>query len=141
MMNQAARDTYLRIQTETASPGQLVIMLYDALLRSLMRSEEAIARADVETAHTSLLHAQDVVLELIASLDMDAEGEASAMARQMASLYEYIYRRTLDASLRKEIAPVQEAIRLVTPLRTAWQTALETLAYEAGISVTGGIHG
>lgn len=140
-MNQAARDTYLRIQTETASPGQLVIMLYDALLRSLVRGEEAIARAEVETAHASLLHAQDVVLELLASLDTGAEGEAGAMARQMASLYEYIYRRTLDASLRKEAAPIHEAIRLVTPLRTAWQAALESLALEAGVSATGGIRG
>lgn len=140
-MNQAARDTYLRIQTETASPGQLIIMLYDVLLRSLMRAEEAIARTDVEAAHASLLHAQDVILELIASLDLDAEAEAGVMARQMAPLYEYIYRRTLDASLRKGVAPVQEVIRLVTPLRAAWQAALETLAYQGGVSATGGLRG
>ena len=140
-MNQAARDTYLRIQTETASPGQLIIMLYDALLRSLVRAEEAISSADVEGAHSSLLRSQDVILELIASLDMTADGEAGAMARQMGSLYEYIYRRTLDASLRKDVAPVQEVIRLVEPVRAAWQGALETLAYEAGVSATGGIRG
>lgn len=140
-MNQAARDTYLRIQTETASPGQLIVMLYDALLRNLVRAEEAIARADVEAAHASLLRSQDVVLELVASLDLDAGGEAGAMARRLAPLYEYLYRRTLDASLRKDAAPVREAIRLVTPLREAWQAALETLARQAGVSATGGIRG
>jgi flagellar protein FliS len=131
-MTQAAHDTYLRIQTETASPGQLIIMLYDALLRSLARAEEAIDRGDIEVAHRSLLRSQDVILELIASLDLDAEGEAGVMARQMAPLYEYIYRRTLDASLRKDVAPVQEAVRLVLPLRAAWQSALETIATDAG---------
>lgn len=140
-MNQVARDTYLRMQTETASPGQLVIMLYDAALRSLMRAEEAILRVDTEGAHTALLHVQDVVLELIASLNWDADGEAGALAKQMASLYEYIYRRTLDASLKKDVLAVQEVIRLVTPLRTAWQAALETLACEPGASMTGGIRG
>lgn len=140
-MNQAARDTYLRIQTETASPGQLIIMLFDALLRSLTRAEEAILRADMEVTRASLMHAQDVVLELVASLDQEAEGEAGVMARQMAPLYQYIYRRTLDASLHKDIAAVREALRLVSPLRTAWQAALETLAYEGGVSATGGLRG
>ncbi len=131
-MNQAAQNTYLRIQTETASPGQLVIMLYDALLRDLARSEQALMRADIEGAHASLLRCQDVILELIASLDIAGEGEAGVLARQMAPLYEYIYRRTLDASLRKDVGPVQEVVRLVTPLRQAWQVALESLALEAG---------
>lgn len=140
-MNQAARDTYLRIQTETASPGQLIIMLFDALLRSLTRAEEAILRADMEVTRASLMHAQDVVLELVASLDQEAEGEAGVMARQMAPLYQYIYRRTLDASLHKDIAAVREALRLVSPLRTAWQAALETLACEGGVSATGGLRG
>lgn len=140
-MNQAAHHTYLRIQTETASPGQLIIMLYDALLRSLTRAEQAMERSDIEAAHASLLRCQDVVLELIASLDITAEGEAGAMARQMAPLYEYIYRRTLDASLRKEATPLQEIVRLVLPLREAWQSALETLACEAGGAATEAIRG
>ncbi len=140
-MNQAAHDTYLRIQTETASPGQLIIMLYDALLRSLSKAEAAITANDIETAHASLLRSQDVVLELIASLDMTAEGEAGVMARKLAPLYEYIYRRTLDASLRKDVAPVQEAVRLITPLRASWQSALESLAFEAGGAATGALRG
>ncbi len=140
-MNQAARGAYLRIQTETASPGQLVVMLYDALLHSLTRAEEAIARAEVEDANASLLRAQDVVLELIASLNLDADDEAGAMARRIVPLYEYLYRRTLDASLRKDAAPLREAVRLVTPLRAAWQSALETLAGEGGVVATGGFRG
>lgn len=131
-MNQVAHDTYLRIQTETASPGQLIIMLYDALLRSLGRAEQAIARCDIEAAHASLLRSQDVILELIASLDMDAAGDAGVMARKMAPLYEYIYRRTLDASLQKDVTPVREVVGLIMPLRAAWQSALDTLANEAG---------
>lgn len=131
-MNQAARDTYLRIQAETASPGQLIVMLYDALLRSLMRGQDAILRGDIDEAHAALLHAQDVILELMASLNQEAEGEVGRTAREIAPLYEYLYRRTLEASLHKSVGPVQEAIRLVTPLREAWQSALESLAWQAG---------
>lgn len=140
-MNQVAHNTYLRIQTETASPGQLIIMLYDALLRSLARAEDAIGRADIEAAHASLLRCQDITLELMASLDLEAVGEAGIMARQMAPLYEYIYRRTLDASLQKDVAPVQEVARLVVPLRAAWQAALESIASEAGGAGIGAIRG
>lgn len=133
---QSARDTYLRMQTATASPGELIAMLYDALLRNLSRAEGGLDTRDIETAHHSLLKAQDIVLELMSSLDLDAEGEAGTIARQMAPLYEYMYRRLLDASLQKAAAPIAEVRTLVLPLREAWSAALEQIA---GQAATGGI--
>ncbi len=139
-MNHAASGAYLRVQTETASPGQLIAMLYDALLRSAARAEAAIAQGKLEEAHASLLRTQDLILELIASLALDADGEAGALARQIAPLYEYVYRRTLDASLRKDAAPLREVVRLITPMRAAWQSVLDCVA-QAGPVTTGATRG
>jgi len=130
-MPAAGYDTYQRIQTETASPGQLIALLYDAMLRSLERAQAGLEQRDLETAHAPLLRAQDIVLELMASLDVDAAGEAGAIARQIAPLYEYMYRRLLDASLKKDVAAVKEVRRLVQPVRDAWITALETVSQHA----------
>ena len=131
---QSAHQTYLRMQTTTASPGELIAMLYDALLRNLSRAEGGLASKDIEPALNALLKSQDIVLELMSSLDLDAEGDAGSIARQMAQLYEYMYRRLLDASMHKETAPIAEVRRLVEPVREAWRFALEQLAQEAAIA-------
>ena len=127
----AAHHAYRRMQTETASPPQLIAMLYDALLRNLRSSETGLETHDLEAAHQPLLRSQDILLELIASLDLEAEGEAGALARQLAPLYEYMYRRLLDASVQKDVSAVREVHRLVEPMRSAWREALEHLSREA----------
>lgn len=130
-MQAAAHQTYRKMQTATASPAELIGMLYDALLKNLRRAEDGLRAKEIEPAHHALVRSQDIVLELIASLDVDAEGEVGAIARQLAPLYEYMYRRLLDASIRKDMAPVAEVRTLVTPLRQAWAVALEQLASQA----------
>lgn len=131
---QSAHQTYLRMQTSTASPGELIAMLYDALLRNLSRAEGSLESKDIESAHNALLKSQDIVLELMSSLDLEAEGDAGSIARQMAPLYEYMYRRLLDASMHKETAPVAEVRRLVQPVRDAWRFALEQIAQQAAVA-------
>jgi flagellar secretion chaperone FliS len=114
-------------------PGELIALLYDALLRNLMRRRNAgltVARHR-GVAHRRCCVSQDIVLELISSLDTDAEGDVGSLARQLAPLYEYVYRRLLDASLHKDAAPLAEVRRLVQPVREAWAFALEQLAQDA----------
>lgn len=127
----AAHQTYRRMQTATATPGELIALLYDALVRNLTRAESGLETRDLEQAHAALLKAQDIVLELISSLDTRADGETGQMARQMAPLYEYMYHRLLDASVHKDAEPVAEVRRLVQPVREAWRFALEQVAAQA----------
>lgn len=135
---QAAHFAYRRVQTETASPGQLIAMLYDALLRNLGKVESGLEARDLEAAHEPLMRAQDIVLELISSLDMEADGDAGALARQLAPLYEYLYHRLLDASLNKDVDAVREVSGLVSPMRDAWWTALEQISQHTASAPTGG---
>lgn len=128
---QSAHQAYRRMQTATASPGELIALLYDALVRNLTRAEDGLERHDIEEAHAALIRSQDIVLELISSLSVDAEGEAGALARRLAPLYEYMYHRLLDASMHKDGEPVAEVRRLVQPVRDAWRFALEQLAADA----------
>ena len=117
--------TYRRIQAETASPGELILMLYEGLLRDLARAELALERGELEAAHTPLLRAQEIVLELNASLDHRAGGE---LAGQIAALYDYVYRRLVAANLHKDLAAVREAIKLLQPLHAAWEQAVPAAA-------------
>lgn len=116
-MPAAGYGAYRKIQTETSSPGELVVLLYDALLNDLARADLAIDAHDMPRVHERLLHAQDIVLELAASLDR-SQGE---MAEQLAALYDYCYRRLLEANIRKDPSPVREVSGLLQPVRDAWR--------------------
>ena len=112
--------TYQRIQAETASPAELILRLYDALMRDLTKADRALhSDAPLEEAHAPLVHAQDILIELLASLDMSA----GDLAQQLADLYQYMYQRLVHANVHKDGSAVREVQRLLVPIRTAWSTA------------------
>jgi flagellar secretion chaperone FliS len=120
--------TYQRIQVETSSPAGLITLLFDALRTDLYGAETALRASDHERAHARLLRAQEIVMELMTSLD-PAGGE---IPEQLAALYEYMYRRLVEANLHKDLAIVGEVAKLVEPIAEAWKTAVATAANERG---------
>ncbi len=114
------RQQYHKIQVETASPGQLVLMLYGGALRFLRLAREGLAERDIEKTHRGLTRAQEIVFELMASLDSSA-GE---VADNLLGLYVYLYGRLTDANVRKDPEPVEEALRILTRLEGAWRQVL-----------------
>lgn len=118
--------TYRTNAVLTASPGQLVLMLYDGALKALALAREGFAvPADdprrIQIINEQLLKAQAILNELQSGLNMEAGGE---FARTMHRLYDYHNRRLLEANLRKQIEPVIEVERLVRELRDAWAQML-----------------
>jgi flagellar protein FliS len=118
--------TYRANAVLTASPGQLVLMLYDGALKALALARDAFERpADdlrrIESINTHLLKAQAIITELQSGLNLEAGGE---FAQTMNRLYDYHHRRLFDANLRKQVAPVIEVERLVRELRNAWAEML-----------------
>ena len=118
--------TYRANAVLTASPGQLVLMLYDGVLKSLGLAREAFARPPedmrrIEAINQHLLKAQAILAELQGGLNMEAGGE---FALTMNRLYDYHNRRLLEANLRKQVEPVVEVERLVRELRDAWAEML-----------------
>lgn len=110
----------------TASPGQLVLMLYDGALKALLLAQEAFSLPEdqknrIEMINTHLLKAQAILSELQGGLNLEAGGE---FALTMHRLYDYHNRRLIEANLRKQVAPVIEVERLVRELRDAWAQML-----------------
>jgi flagellar protein FliS len=130
---QAYARTYRANAVLTASPGHLVLMLYDGVLKSLAIARDAFGRAEedprrLETINVQLLKAQSILYELQNGLNLEAGGE---FAQTMNRLYEYHTRRLLEANLRKKVEPVIEVERLVGQLREAWA---QMLAQGGGVS-------
>ena len=117
--------SYRQVATRTASPGQLVLMLYEGAIRFLERAEAGFQLEDpVEfntTINDNIIRAQDIVRELDFSLNVEAGGE---LAAQLRRLYDYFDRTLLEANLRKDPAGIVEVIKRITVLRDAWETML-----------------
>jgi flagellar protein FliS len=126
MLAQGYARTYRANAVLTASPGQLVLMLYDGALKSLALAQEAFKRPAedvrrIEEINSHLLKAQAIIAELQSGLNMEIGGD---FAKTMYRLYDYHHRRLLEANLRKQVEPVLEVERLLRELRDAWAQML-----------------
>ncbi|MBN1837168.1 MAG: flagellar export chaperone FliS [Spirochaetales bacterium] len=128
--------SYRETQIKTAAQGKLILMLYDGALKFL-----SLAREGLEAQHrkydevsTHLIRCQDIISELMVSLDFDRGGE---IARNLFSLYMYCNRRILDANIKKDTAPLEEVKRILSGLRDAWASIADKAPSE-GLSAEGG---
>jgi len=78
---------YRETEVLTATPGQLVVLLYDHLLLSLRRARTAMDARDVEAQSVCLEKGRDVLTELLVTLDRDRGGE---VASNLAALYSFL---------------------------------------------------
>jgi flagellar protein FliS len=118
--------TYRSNAILTASPGQLVLMLYDGALKAMALAREGFKTPDddprrIGNINQQLLKAQAILNELQNGLNMEAGGE---FAQTMYRLYDYHSRRLFEANLRKQEAPIIEVEGLVRELRDAWAQML-----------------
>src|ERR1041385_5014542 len=121
--------SYQQIATQTAPPGQLVLMLYEGTARFLERALTGFEIDDPaqcnETISNNIIRAQNIVFELNVTLNMEGGGE---LATTLRSLYEYMDRRLMEANLKKDKAAVKEILSRVAVLRDAWAQMLNNQA-------------
>jgi flagellar secretion chaperone FliS len=113
------RDRYLRDSINTASPAKLLIMLYDRLVVDLAQGEEALRAGERERANDRITHAQEIVLELRTSLDVEAWSGAPALA----NVYGWLLTELIGANIARDADRVAACRALVEPLREAWNEA------------------
>jgi flagellar protein FliS len=119
MTSPTMRNRYLQDSISTASPGKLLVMLYDRLVMDLLQGEEALHNDARETANDKLNHAQEILLELRTTLDVDAwEG-----APGLANLYGYLITELIGANIARDPARVATVRGMIEPLRDAWREA------------------
>src|SRR5690242_11647941 len=115
----AARARYASDSTDTVSPARLLTMLYDRLVSDLASAEAAMLRADIAVTGERIGRAQEILLELAASLDIEAWPEGEPLRR----LYLWMVNELWTARLRKQPEKVAECRDLIEPLRDAWRVA------------------
>lgn len=122
-----ARTRYVAAAVQTASPARLLTMLVDRLLLDVDRGAAALAAGDRPGATQHLAHAQEIVAELIASLDVAAwEG-----GQRLLSVYTWVFRELLGASASGDEARVRACRDIVEPLARTWHEAADAVARPA----------
>ena len=119
MSGTAARgiNTYRQTEIQSRSPVELVVMLYDGALRFTADAREAMVRKDIKLRQQNISRALAIVSELQSTLDMDSGGDVAA---HLDKLYGYVRDRLMDASIKQDVRPLDEARRVLTTLREGW---------------------
>ena len=125
----AVVDAYRRTEVESRSPLELVVMLYDGANRYLSQARNAIERHDSRAKHEAISRALAVVSELQNTLNIEGGGE---IATSLDSLYTFVSQALVDANVNDSVDHVDQALRVLVPLRDAW-SQLATVPTEDAI--------
>ena len=114
-------EAYRRVEAESRSPMELVVMLYDGAVRFLAAAREAHGRRDLIARGNALSRALAIIAELQSTLNLK---EGGAIAAELDRLYSYITWRLMDVNVKQDGTALDEAHKLLSTLSDAWaQTA------------------
>ena len=127
-----AAQAYRRVESESRSPLELVVMLYDGALRFVNDAREAHARRDLRARGKAISKTLAIIGELQNTLDMERGG---AVAEQLDNLYTYINSRLLDVTMKQDLTACDEVHKLLSTLREGWaQAATQPLPPELALA-------
>jgi flagellar protein FliS len=102
----------------TATPEQLVVMLYDGAGRFLRQARAALEEGDTPRANQRLQRAEAIVSELLHTLDP----EAGEIAERLKAIYLFCLRHLNEARVERDPARIGEVVALLAELRDGWAT-------------------
>lgn len=124
------RQVGIETEASSASPHQLILMLYDSFLESIGRAKLAMQGGVIEVKCHQVGRAVRLMDEgLRAALDLDAGGD---VAQNLHALYSYVITRLTLANLRNDVSILEEADRLIRPIRDAWFEIGSQVVHKAG---------
>jgi flagellar secretion chaperone FliS len=112
--------SYQQNSVNTASPGELTLMLYNGCLKFINLAKHAIEKKDIQEKNMNIQKAQKIVQELMVTLNMELE-----ISKNMMSLYDYMNRRLIDANIKNDKAILEEVEALVTDFRDTWKQVIQ----------------
>lgn len=120
---------YFRTRVLSAPPEELRLMLLEGALRFAHQGRTGLVEKDYEAAFAGLARCRDIVLELMTGV---REEVAPELVGRVKALYAFLYRRLIDASTHRDLAALDEVIRLLEYERQTWAMLLDRLAAERG---------
>lgn len=126
-MNGQAANSYLRTKVMTATPEQLQMMLYDGALRFCEQARQAMEKKEWEQSYNHITRVQRILVEMLSSLKHDVSPD---LCGKLSALYNYAYRKLIEANLQREFGPLDEAVKVLKFQRETWALLMDKLGKE-----------
>ena len=123
--------SYASTQIQSAPPLQLVVLLYDAAVRSASAAHDAMVRKDIAARRAAVNKLMGIIAELQNSLDLERGG---AVAAQLEGIYTYLVSRLIDGVSKQDAAPIAEVRQILETLRDAWREIADRPAADGAAS-------
>lgn len=118
---------YFRTKVLTASPEELRLLLIEGAIRFLKSGRDGLDSRNYEKVYDAFTNARNIILELASSLRHDVAPE---LCSNLESIYNYVFRLTVEGSFEKDSAKINEAISLLEYDRETWILLMERLEAE-----------
>jgi flagellar secretion chaperone FliS len=115
---------YKKTSIETASKEQILLMLYQAAIKHCKKSIESIEEQDLVKKGEHIGKLQDIIIELMNSLDFEIGGE---IAKELSVLYDYILYSSTQANINKDKKPLEGVLSVLNTLYSGWTDAVKSL--------------
>lgn len=110
-----AYNAYKQDGIMTASPVELIIMLYDALIKQYKLAKLMIEEKEMEKANSAFIKAQDIITELVKSLDLKFK-----LAEDLLMIYDFMLNETIQCNIKKDISMIDPLMEMAQELKSAW---------------------
>lgn len=114
-----AAKLYQQNSINTASPAKLTLMLYDGAIKFCNIALEGIEEKDIQKAHTNIMKAEKIIVELRVSLDRKYK-----VWEDFDRVYDYVYRRLVEANMKKDPEILKEAMKHIKTMRDTWKEVM-----------------
>jgi len=114
-----AAEMYQQNSVKTASPARLTLMLYDGAVKFCNIALEAIDAGNIQKANDNIKKVENIIVELRVTLDMKYP-----VAKEFDTVYDYIYRRLVEANMKKDKEILQEALKHIRTMRETWKEVM-----------------
>jgi len=114
-----AAQMYQQGSVKTASPAKLTLMLYEGAIRFCNIAKEAIEAEEYEKANTNIMKAEKIIVELRVTLDMKYP-----VAKEFDTVYDYIYRRLVEANMKKDQTVLDDALKHIRTMCDTWKEVM-----------------
>lgn len=103
----------------TASPGELTLMLYNGCLKFIRLAKLAMGQNNIQEKNKHIINAENIIREFMTTLDMNVP-----ISEDYMRMYDYIYRRLIEANTQNSLEILEECEDHVTELRDTWKEVL-----------------
>ncbi|WP_285106347.1 flagellar export chaperone FliS [Paenibacillus sp. UMB4589-SE434] len=121
-MQNAQQQQYLKVQVETASPGELTLLLYQEMVKSLLQAKRLYSLSQYEDMNQALFKVKAILSELLITLNMDYD-----IAKELHDLYSFYNRHLAEFMIKREVSMLEDVLEFARGMAETWKLAIRTI--------------